>query len=170
MRVKPRQTVPRVELPLVGGGSIVLGAPRPEKMTLVVFYRGLHCRRCNPYLNKVQALLPEFEKIGVHVVAASADSHECARQSADAWGIDKLDIAYDLPIETARQYGLFITRGVREDEPELCIEPATFFIAPDGTLIACVINSLTRLRPAPEDVLETAAHMLETGGDPKGEA
>lgn len=170
MRVKPRQPVPKIALPLVGGGTITLGAPRAEKMTLVVFYRGLHCRRCNPYLNKVQALLPEFKKIGVHVVAVSADEESRARQSAREWGIDALDVAYGLPIDVARQYGLFITRGVREDEPELCIEPATFFLAPDGTLIACVINSLTRLRPDPKDVLETAAHMLESGGEAKGEA
>lgn len=170
MRVKPRQPVPKIELPLVRGGTITLGAPRKEKMLVVVFYRGLHCRRCNPYLNKVQTLLPEFDKIGVHVVAVSADEEARARTSVEEWGLDRLDVAYDLPIEVARQYGLFITRGVRDDEPELCIEPGTYFIAPEGTLIACVINSLTRLRPDPRDILETAAHMLETGGDPKGES
>lgn len=170
MRIKPRQPVPKIELPLVSGGTIALGTPCKEKMLLVVFYRGLHCRRCNPYLNKVQALLPEFDKIGVRVVAVSADEEVRARTSVNEWGLDKLDVAYGLPLEIARQFGLFITRGVREDEPELCIEPGTFFIAADGSLIACVINSLTRLRADPRDILETAAHMLETGGEPKGES
>ena len=40
MRIKPRQMVPRVDLPLVGGGHFALGAPQPDKMTVIVFYRG----------------------------------------------------------------------------------------------------------------------------------
>ena len=137
-------------------------------MLLIVFYRGLHCRRCGPYLNADQDLLPEFVQNGIKVAAMSADSEERARQSVADWGIGTLELAYGLPIKTARNLGLFITRGVRDDEPDYCVEPATFFVGADGRLVASVTNSLTRLRPPPNDILETAVHILRSGSPPKG--
>ncbi len=168
MRVKPGQLLPRVKLPLVRGGRFTLGEKISQKMLLIVFYRGLHCRRCGPYLKAVQDLLPDFAQNGIKVVAVSADSEQRARQSADRWGIDTLDVAYELPIETARELGLFVTRGVREHEPGLCIEPATFFVGQDGRLVASVTNSLTQLHPPPKEILDTSVHMLGSDSPPKG--
>jgi peroxiredoxin len=39
----PRQKVPALSVPLVGGGTWSLADQSPENFTMVVFYRGLHC-------------------------------------------------------------------------------------------------------------------------------
>ncbi len=72
----PRQPVPPLSVPLAGGGKFDLDTETPEKFTLVVFYRGLHCPQCRKQLTDLEAKLPEFEKRGVSVVAISADEPE----------------------------------------------------------------------------------------------
>ena len=42
----PRQPVPKLSVPLVGGGRFDLDTETPEKFILIVFYRGLHCPQC----------------------------------------------------------------------------------------------------------------------------
>ena len=42
----PRQPVPALEVPTVGGTGWRLADQKPETFTLVVFYRGLHCPIC----------------------------------------------------------------------------------------------------------------------------
>ena len=46
----PRQPVPSLDLPLVGGGTWSLAEQKPENFTMVVFYRGYHCPICSRYL------------------------------------------------------------------------------------------------------------------------
>lgn len=43
----PRQPVPALEVPTVGGGTWRLADQHPESFTMVVFYRGLHCPICS---------------------------------------------------------------------------------------------------------------------------
>mgnify|MGYP000846136296 CR=1 FL=1 len=74
----PRQPVPNLNLPLLEGGRFVLGAAPGERFDLVVFYRGLHCPICAKYLLELERLVPEFEKRGVRVLAASSDDAERA--------------------------------------------------------------------------------------------
>ena len=71
--IKTGQKLPRLELPLVGGGTRVLDDLCGGRFVVLVFYRGSHCRRCNPYLNVFQSLLAKFRALGAEVVAVSAD-------------------------------------------------------------------------------------------------
>jgi hypothetical protein len=85
-------------------------------------------------------------------------------------GLSKLPIGYDLPIDMAREWGLFISRAVREDEAPIFAEPGTFLVDRGGNLYFAVINSLTRLRPYPKDILEAIDRIIETGAAARGEA
>ncbi len=48
----PRQPVPSLDVPTVGGGTWSLSGQTPEKFTMIVFYRGLHCPICSLYLGE----------------------------------------------------------------------------------------------------------------------
>jgi peroxiredoxin len=170
MSVKPRQPVPPLDVALVGGGRFALAENPPKAFTLILFYRGLHCQRCKGYLGEIKALLPEFGARGVDVVAVSCDDRERAAQSMVDWNLSKLKVGYGLPIDAARAWGLFISRAVRADETPIFAEPGTFLVDRDGRLNFAVINSLTRLRPYPRDILDAIDRIIETGAPARGEA
>jgi peroxiredoxin len=170
MAVRPREPVPALDVALISGGRFALGARRPERFTLILFYRGLHCERCRGYLGEIESMLPDFARRGVDVVAVSCDSRERAERSAREWGLSKLPIGYDLPIDVAREWGLFISRAVRDDEAPIFAEPGTFLVDREGNLYFAVINSLTRLRPYPKDILEAIDRIIDTGAAARGEA
>ena len=50
-RVRPTERAPALDLPLVGGGRFVLADRAPERYTMLVFNRGLHCPVCRAQLS-----------------------------------------------------------------------------------------------------------------------
>jgi peroxiredoxin len=168
--VRPRQPAAVLDVPLLAGGRFVLEERRPRRFTLVLFYRGLHCERCKGYLGEIEAMLPAFAERGVDVVAVSCDTRERAERSMAEWRLSALPVGYDLPIDMARAWGLFISRAVRDDESPIFAEPATFLIDADGNVYFAVINSLTRLRPYPKDIMDAIDRIIETGAAARGEA
>ena len=46
----PRQRVPDLVVPIVGGSTWSLAEQTPQQFTLIVVYRGLHCPICSHYL------------------------------------------------------------------------------------------------------------------------
>jgi peroxiredoxin len=148
----PRQPVPALALPLVGGGRFDLAAEAPDWGTLVVFYRGLHCPICIGYLGELEKLVGDFGAKGVGVVAVSSDGEERARAMAERIGAKSLRIAYDLALPLARDWGLFVStsRGktsIGIDEPALFSEPGIFIIRPDGTLYYGAVQTMPFARP-----------------------
>jgi len=170
MAVKPREPTPPLDVALAGGGRFILGATKPKNFTLVVFYRGLHCQRCKGYLGELDRLLPEFARRGVDVVAVSADPKGRAETSVKNWGLSKLKVGYGVDIDVAREWGLFISRAIRDDEWPIFTEPGTFLVDPDGRLNVAVINSITRMRPYAKDILDTIDRLIETKAPARGEA
>lgn len=65
---------PKITVPKVGGGEIELGAPSDgHDWQLVVVYRGRHCPICTRYLKELDGIVADLGKIGIDVVAVSAD-------------------------------------------------------------------------------------------------
>jgi peroxiredoxin len=159
-----------LDVPLVDGARFVLAENPPEAFTLILFYRGLHCQRCKGYLGEIESLLPDFTARGVDVIAVSCDTRERAERSMADWSLSKLKVGYGLSIDAARAWGLFISRAVRDDEAPIFAEPGTFLVDRDGRLNFAVINSLTRLRPYPRDILDAIDRIRETGAPARGEA
>ena len=170
MAIIPRQPAPALDVPLLSGGRFVLRDRRPQRFTLILFYRGLHCERCKGYLGEIETMLPEFAKRGVDVLAVSCDTRARAERSMAEWRLSKLPVAYELPIDVAREWGLFISRAIRDDESPIFAEPGTFLIDADGNVYFAVINSLTRLRPYPKDIMDAIDRIIETGANARGEA
>ena len=153
MTVKPRQPAPALSAKLSGGGAWTLGTDKPEGYDMIVVYRGLHCPICKTYLGELEAKLPEFEKRGVNVVAISTDNQERADKAKAEWGLPNLRIGYDLPIETAREWDLYISSSIREGEPPQFSEPGLFLVKPDGTLFYASRSSAPWGRPPLDQML-----------------
>lgn len=147
----PRQPVPPLSVPLVGGGSYTLAEQAPEHFTLLNFYRGRHCPQCQRQLQDMNRKVEEFAKRGIDVVALSCDGRDRAEDAKKEWGLDNFPVGYDLPLSEARRWGLYIStsRGLTStgvEEPALFSEPGLFLVRPDGTLYASIIQTMPFVR------------------------
>ena len=170
MAIKPRTKVPALDLPLVGGGRFNLADRQPRSFTMIVAYRGLHCPICKTYLRDLDRKLDDFAQKGVDVVAISTDTKERAERSISEWGIERLPIAYGLSIEKAREWGLFISASIKENEPALFAEPGLFLVKPDGTLYAASIQTMPFARPSFSEVLAAVDFVTQKNYPARGEA
>lgn len=154
----PRLPVPSLSVPLVGGERFVLGAQPGERFDLIVFYRGLHCPICTKYLIELERLAPEFQNRGVRVLAVSSDTAERAHSMAQKVKAANLPIGYDLDLQVARQWGLYISasRGktsIGIEEPAIFSEPGVFIVRLDGTLYYGSTQTMPFARPSFQDLL-----------------
>lgn len=170
MTIKPRQPAPALDVPLLDGGIWRLQDSKPANFSMIVVYRGLHCPICKTYLGELEAKLADFEKRGVSVVAISADSQERAAKARDEWGLKTLRVGYGLPLPTARQWGLFVSRAIREGEPPEFVEPGFFLVRPDGTLFFTAVGSAPWGRPPLDQMLRGIDVALERKMPARGEA
>lgn len=170
----PRQPVPALSVPTVGGGQWTLADQRPENFTLVVVYRGLHCPICAGYLRDLDAKLPEFARRGVSVVAISSDDAARAAIAKEKWRLTSLTIGYGLDLDTARRWGIYISSGhgatsAGVEEPDLFVEPGLFLIRADGTLYFASVQTMPFARPAFADILGALDYVIAKNYPARGE-
>ena len=170
----PRQPVPALSVPTVGGGIWTLAEQHPKKFTLVVFYRGFHCPVCSTYLGDLEKKLEEFADRGVEVVVISSDQEDRARAAKEKWGLERLTVGYGLDLDVARQWGLYIStsRGTTStgvEEPALFSEPGLFLVRPDGTLYFGSVQTMPFARPSFREVLGALDFVLKTDYPARGE-
>ncbi|MDP1958056.1 MAG: redoxin domain-containing protein, partial [Rhodocyclaceae bacterium] len=94
----PRQPVPALDVPLLGGGRFDLAVSPAPTFAMIVFYRGLHCPLCAKYLMELERLHDEFINRGVLPVAISSDTAERAAAMAQKLNAQKLRFGHDLPL------------------------------------------------------------------------
>ncbi|MDX1547440.1 MAG: peroxiredoxin-like family protein [Rhodothermales bacterium] len=165
----PRRPAPPLSVDLVDGGTWDLHAQEPEHFTLVVFYRGLHCPICKKYLSTLNRLRDRFAERGTEVVAVSMDPEARARTAAQDWDVDALPLGYGLTETQARDWGLYLSDGVKDGEPDRFSEPGLFLVRPDGTLYLAVVNSVPFARPPFDDLLKAIDFVLENDYPARGE-
>jgi peroxiredoxin len=168
--LRPRQPAPSLELPLLGGGVFRLAERRPERFTMVVFFRGLHCPVCRAQLTELDRRLDELSARGVDVIAVSAETRERSEQLQADWKLERLPIAYGLAEPSMREWGLFVSRGRSDDEPALFNEPGLFLIEPDGTVYYESILSMPAGRPRLDDLLAGIDYWTKVGYPARGDA
>ena len=173
--LKTRQPAPELSLPLVTGGDWTLVERKPEAMSMVVAYRGLHCPMCRNYLKELNEQIGALTARGVDVVAVSSDGKERAMAAKTDWELPNLPIAYGLSIDKARELGLAIStsRGktsIGIEEPALFNEPGLFLVKPDGTLYAAFLQTMPFARPPLDQLLKAIDFIKEKGYPARGEA
>lgn len=159
--IKPKQKVPELKLDLINDTQWNLGAQQSETFTMLVFYRGFHCPKCKEQLESLAKKLEEFSERGVHLIAISCNTEEIAKKTAEEWNIPELPVGYELSIEKAREWGLFISEGISDKEPEHFSEPGIFLVRPDNTLYASSIQTMPFARPKFDDILDVLDFITE---------
>lgn len=171
----PRRNAPDLQVELVGGGIWRLAEQNPKNFTMVVAYRGLHCPICKTYLRDLNRNFEEFTNRGVDAIAISTDGKNRAETAQQEWGLDSLPVGYDLSIDSAREWGLYVSTGrgktsIGIEEPEQFSEPGLFLIQPDKTLYAASIATMPFARPHFKDVLGAVDMIVEKNYPARGEA
>lgn len=166
---KPRQEVPELVVNTVNGMDWNLRETEPENFNLVIFYRGLHCPVCKSYLEELNGLISDYSERGVNVIAISSNNKELAEKTVENWDIENVTIGYDMPIEEARKWDLYISEGINDKEPNEFIEPALFLIRPDQTLYASSIQSMPFARPKLKELLKSIDFVLDKDYPARGE-
>ena len=173
--LKPREAAPAMSFPTVDGDTWTLSERKPESLSMVVAYRGLHCPVCRNYLKELNDRIGEFAERGVDVVAVSTDGEERARGAKTDWELPDLTIGYDLGIEDARNMGLYIStsRGktsIGIEEPAKFNEPGLYLVKPDGTLYSAFIQTTPFARPKFEEILKAIDFINANDYPVRGEA
>lgn len=170
----PRQPVPSLTVPTVGGGTWSLSEQTPENFTMVVFYRGYHCPICSRYLGDLDKKLAKFAEKGVGAIALSNDGKERAEQTVEEWKLENLPLGYDLSLAKGREWGLFVSTSkgktsIGVEEPPLFNEPGLFLVRPDGTLYWSSVQTMPFARPSFAEVLGALNVVLDHNYPARGE-
>ena len=168
-RPTPKHIAPDLQFPLLDGSQWNLANQRPDNFTLVVFYRGLHCPLCKKYLQQLQELLPEFEQRGVNVVAVSMDTEKRARLSRQKWELPNLTLGHSLSEQTARDWALYLSAGVKDGEPSEFSEPGLFLVDNNNQVYYSAINSNPWGRPYLPSFVKAVDYIVQSGYPARGE-
>jgi len=165
----PRRDAPSLSVSQVAGDTWSLDAQAPENFAMIVFYRGLHCPVCQTYLSTLDRLADNYRAAGTSPIAVSMDAPDRAQRTVEEWGLETLPVGYGLSKEDARRWGLYLSEGIKDDEPALFCEPGLFLVRPDGTLFYAAVNSMPFGRPDVEDLLESIRWIEEHDYPARGE-
>jgi len=174
-RMMPRQPTPSLTVDTLEHGRWSLADQTPQRFSLIVFYRGLHCPICKPYVRELDRQFAAFSELGVQSITLSTDDAERARQSQEDWGIKQVPIGYGVSIESAREWGLYISRGrgktsIGIEEPALFNEPGLFMVDSEKKLFWASIQTMPFVRPRFEEVLKALDTIISRDYPARGEA
>lgn len=170
----PRQKTPDLAVPTVNHGAFELSTETSQRGVVICFYRGLHCPICATYLRELERLTPDFAERGVTTIAISADGEERARDMANRISANTLRIGYDLSLEKAREWGLYIStsRGktsIGIEEPALFSEPGLFMITPEQSLYYGSVQTMPFVRPHFSELIKAIDFAIEKDYPARGE-
>jgi len=170
----PRAPVPQLKVPTLANGIFDLQDEIPQNFSLIVFFRGLHCPLCIKYLKELGQLLPDLAQRGVSVIAISSDDESRAREMAEKVGISDLRFGYNLPLNVAKDWGLYISEGIGKtsigvEEPKRFAEPGVFLVRPDQTLYYGAVQTMPFARPSFADLLMAIDFAIEKNYPARGE-
>lgn len=170
----PRKPTPALSLETLANGRFDLDAISAERGALLCFYRGLHCPICAKYLTDLDNRTPAFAERGVATIAISTDNRERAAGMAEKIDAKHLPFAYGLPLQAARDWGLWIStsRGktsVGIEEPALFAEPGVFLVRPDRTLYWAAVQTMPFARPNFGELLQALDFVIANDYPARGE-
>jgi peroxiredoxin len=173
--LKPRTQTPALAVETVDGDTWKLEDQKPENFTMIVAYRGLHCPICRNYLSDLNRNAEEFAKRGVKTLVVSTDDRERAEEAKREWKLDNCTVGYGLGIDTAREWGLYVSTGrgktsIGVEEPEKFNEPGVFLVRPDGTLYAALYATMPFARPHFKEILSAVDTIVAKDYPARGEA
>ena len=166
--LKIGQKAPNFKLTNATGNTVELKELLKQGAVVISFYRGGWCPYCNLELRALQQFLPEIKALGANLVAISPETPDNSLSTTEKNELT-FEVLSDVGNKTAREYGLVFTlpqelrpiyEGFNIDIPahngddtfELPI-PATYVIAPNGTVIHAFANPDYTQRLDPTEII-----------------
>ena len=167
---KPKVGTPLevIQFPALSGRVVDIGQPK-DRWTMLFVYRGRHCPRCKRFLNKLNAVLQDWQA-HMDVVVVSGDTAEKAQADKEEFGWD-FELCYGLTVPQMRSLGLYVSEPLSEAETDaLFAEPGAFGIRPDGSLMLVDISNGPAARPDLEELLDGMIFNIDNNRPVRGTA
>lgn len=161
-------SAPSFTLPAADGRSVSLSEALERGPVVLTFYRGAWCPYCNIALRALQAAHDDIAARGAQLIAVSPQIPDESLTLAEKHALS-FDILSDVGCETAKLYGLsydipedlaalydrlgFEMDRVNAGHRRTLPLPATFVIAPDGTIAWSFVETDYTRRAEPADIL-----------------
>jgi dienelactone hydrolase/peroxiredoxin len=159
---------PLFELPSASGQTVKLADLLAQGPVVIAWYRGGWCPYCSTELAALEEALPALEVRGATLVAISPETVENAAETVRKLGLSFLvlsdpgheaakryRISYVLNDEVGalyKQFGVDLANVNGDDSGRLPV-PATYVVAPDGTVRYAFLDADYKKRAEPADVV-----------------
>lgn len=168
-RPLPRQAAPALTVPTLDGSLWSLDTCPIKTFLMVVFYRHKNCGVCQSYLKELVTRHDAFGALGVDVIAISTDDAKGAQSMADEFSRLPFQIGYDLPFNTATEWGLYLSGARKDTEPKLFSEPGLFLIDSNRMLYYASVQSMPFGRTELRSLLEWIPKLVDQSIPARGE-
>ena len=153
--LSPGDQFPRIDLTLVGGGTLRLPDAFAGRFGVVLFNRGAWCPFCTGQLHAFQRALDKLDDLGVSVASVSVDDEATA---ADL--VAKHELTFPVG-HSADARALAAVTGAFVNEDPLYVQATGFIVDPTGHVVISVYSSGAIGRLVPEDVIGVVKYVQE---------
>ncbi len=168
-RPRPRKNAPALKVPTLGGGVWSLNRCAIDNFLMIVFYRHKNCGICQSYLKELAARNQELGTLGVATIAISMDDAEGTQTMLQTLPSADIRFGYGLCPETAKAWGLYLSRARKDTEPALFSEPGLFLIDREKKLFFVSTQSMPFGRPELKSLIEWLPKVIEQSIPARGE-
>jgi peroxiredoxin len=143
----PGDRFPTLNVPLTGGGTLVLPDALAGRFGVVLFYRGAWCPYCNAQLRAFQRAPQDLADVGASLVALSVDGEDTTKELVAKHGLT-FPVGHSADARTlADATGAFVN-----SDPSF-LQSTGFVLDLDGKVVISVYSSGAIGRLVPEDVV-----------------
>ena len=129
------ESFPKLEIPAVGGGTLVLPDAVRGSFAVILVYRGAWCPFCTAQLAGFAAEKASLDALGVKVVALSVDDELTSSELAARFSL-KFLLGHSADADRVSE----ATGAFTSDSPKY-LQPTAFTLTPEGTVMAAVYST-----------------------------
>ena len=129
MSIAEQQPAPEFDLPASGGRTVSLAAMKGKPFVLY-FYPKADTPGCTKEAQAFQEALPEFEQLGVDVIAVSKDAMKPIEKFAEKYGLT-FPLASDAEGKVVEAYGAWVEKSMY-GKSYMGIDRSTILVDGDG--------------------------------------
>ncbi|QUS37031.1 redoxin domain-containing protein [Falsirhodobacter algicola] len=166
----PDSAAPAIDARTADGAAFELPVAPEGSLSLVFFYRGIHCPKCKDQIEELARREEELRAAGLIVSAVSMDDDERFARQQKEWDLGALKIGHAQTEESARAWGLYISDKAKDAEPTRFAEPAIYVLKPDNRIYALFVQNTPFARPQIDDLIQGLGFVMKNDYPVRGTA
>jgi peroxiredoxin len=147
------ESFPKLEIPAVGGGTLVLPDAVRGSFGVILVYRGAWCPFCTAQLGGFAAEKAALDALGVKVVALSVDNELMTSELVAKFSLN-FPLGYSADVARVSE----ATGAFMNDSPKY-LQPTAFTLTPEGTVMAAVYSTQAIGRLVAPDLIRFVSFM-----------